>query len=200
VRCTTEPATFQRRGCELPLDLLGPRGAFPEQPPASDALVVTRRHARVGLRTARCAVPFRPPLAERQHVDFPASQRTPERPAGKGETHGSPRASSVVSRPFGLITRRPSLSPACSAFDLLAHPFAVSPPVLRVRRAWGFLRASVPHHQRGLATSRCEERTMRPTDFCHPNQDDDPLVARSRLLEPLSRSGTPVTIRGRHAA
>jgi hypothetical protein len=39
---------------------------------------------------------------------------------------------------------------------------------------------------------------MRPPDFCHPNQDDDPLVVRSRLLEPLSRSGTPMTIHGRH--
>jgi len=32
---------------------------------------------------------------------------------------------------------------------------------------------------------------MRPTDFCHPNQDDHPRAVRSRLLEPLSRSGTP---------
>ena len=29
----------------------------PNEPTASDALVVTRRHARVGLLTARCAVP-----------------------------------------------------------------------------------------------------------------------------------------------
>jgi hypothetical protein len=32
---------------------------------------------------------------------------------------------------------------------------------------------------------------MRPTDFCHPNQDDYPRAVRSRLLESLSRSGTP---------
>jgi hypothetical protein len=40
------PTPFQRRGCGLPLDLLGPRGAFTEPCPPSDALVVTRRHAR----------------------------------------------------------------------------------------------------------------------------------------------------------
>jgi hypothetical protein len=40
------PTPFQRRGCELPLDLLGPRGAFTEPCRPSDALVVTRRHAR----------------------------------------------------------------------------------------------------------------------------------------------------------
>jgi len=45
IRRTSGPATFQRRGCELPLDLLGPRGAFTEPRRPSDALVVTRRHA-----------------------------------------------------------------------------------------------------------------------------------------------------------
>jgi len=45
-RRTTGPTPFQRRGCELPLDLLGPRGAFTEPCRPSDALVVTRRHAR----------------------------------------------------------------------------------------------------------------------------------------------------------
>ena len=35
-------------------DLVEP---LPNEPTASDALVVTRRHARVGLLTARCAVP-----------------------------------------------------------------------------------------------------------------------------------------------
>lgn len=56
MRCTTGPTPFQRRGCGLPSGLLGPRGAFTECRRTSDALLVTRRHARVGLRTARCAV------------------------------------------------------------------------------------------------------------------------------------------------
>jgi len=37
---------FQRRGCGLPLGLLGPRGAFTEPCRPSDVLLVTRRHAR----------------------------------------------------------------------------------------------------------------------------------------------------------
>jgi len=40
------PTPFQRRGCELPLDLLGPRGAFTEPCRPSDVLLVTRGHAR----------------------------------------------------------------------------------------------------------------------------------------------------------
>jgi hypothetical protein len=45
-RRTSRPTPFQRRGCGLPLDLLGPRGAFTETCRPSDALVVARRHAR----------------------------------------------------------------------------------------------------------------------------------------------------------
>jgi hypothetical protein len=40
------PTPFQRRGCELPLDLLGPRGAFTEPRRPPDVLVVARGHAR----------------------------------------------------------------------------------------------------------------------------------------------------------
>jgi len=45
-RRTSGPTPFQRRGCELLLDLLGPRGAFTEPRRPSDALVVTCGHAR----------------------------------------------------------------------------------------------------------------------------------------------------------
>jgi hypothetical protein len=45
-RRTSGPTPFQRRGCGLLLDLLGPRGAFTEPRRPSDAPVVTRRHAR----------------------------------------------------------------------------------------------------------------------------------------------------------
>jgi hypothetical protein len=86
-------------------DLVEP---LPNEPTASDALLVTRRHARVGLRTARCAVTWPTPCGGDGTSLKPASQRTPKRPAHKGEPHGSPRASSVVSRPCGLVTRRPS--------------------------------------------------------------------------------------------
>jgi len=40
------PTPFQRRGCEPPLALLGPRGAFTEPCRPSDVPIVARRHAR----------------------------------------------------------------------------------------------------------------------------------------------------------
>jgi hypothetical protein len=48
------------------------------KPTASDALMVTRRHARVGLLTARCAVSMIVgPLRSNDTESEPASQRTP---------------------------------------------------------------------------------------------------------------------------
>jgi hypothetical protein len=41
---------FERRGCGLLVDLLGPWGAFTRIASTSDVLVVTRRHTRVGIR------------------------------------------------------------------------------------------------------------------------------------------------------
>jgi hypothetical protein len=45
-RRTTRPTPFQRRGCGLLVDLLGPWGAFTRPCRPSDVLIVTRRHAR----------------------------------------------------------------------------------------------------------------------------------------------------------
>jgi len=55
-RRTTRPTPFQRRGCELPLAFLGPRGAFTEPCRPSDALLVTRKARPTGLCADRCAV------------------------------------------------------------------------------------------------------------------------------------------------
>ena len=49
------PTPFQRRGCLTPLGPSRTSWSLHRMPPASDALVVTRRHARVGLLTARSA-------------------------------------------------------------------------------------------------------------------------------------------------
>jgi len=136
----------------------------------------------------RCLVEA--PLRERRQ-DLPASQRTPERPAGKGETHGSPRAPSVVSRSRRSKTRRPTHASSLFGCQRGRAPFRLlSTPALR-QAGLGASSGLAPSEPRGLATSRIEGRAMRPTDFCHPNQDDYPRAVRSRLLEPLSRSGTP---------
>ena len=61
------PTPFQRRGCELPLDLLGPRGAFTEPCRPSDVLLVTRGHARPAsvLTDALSASPAKTPCDAR---------------------------------------------------------------------------------------------------------------------------------------
>jgi hypothetical protein len=55
MRRTTRPAPFQRRGCGLSSDLLGPRRAFTVTRRPLTLSTVIHGHARVGLCTARSA-------------------------------------------------------------------------------------------------------------------------------------------------
>jgi hypothetical protein len=77
-------------------------------PTASDALVSLAGTPESVSETARCALRCVGPCGTPSHEVKPASQRTPERLTGKGETHGSPRAPSVVSRIRRCVTCRPS--------------------------------------------------------------------------------------------
>jgi hypothetical protein len=56
-RRTARPTPFQRRGYELSLVLLGTSKSLHRTVSTSDALFVTPRHVRVGIRTARSARP-----------------------------------------------------------------------------------------------------------------------------------------------
>jgi hypothetical protein len=97
LRRTSRPTPFQRRGCELPLDLLGPRGAFTEPSRPSDALSVTRGHARpASVPTDALSVPRS--LRMVKTATEPPSRRTLRRMTGEGHTGKSPRTPSVVSR------------------------------------------------------------------------------------------------------
>jgi hypothetical protein len=73
----------------------------------SDILVVTRRHARVGLRTARCAADDICLLRGGDACSLTCEPRVPARPAGKGLMRGCPRMPSVVSTSLRAETHRP---------------------------------------------------------------------------------------------
>jgi hypothetical protein len=92
------PTPFQRRGCELPLNLLGSRKAFTEPVSTSDVpWLLTDTPESVSV-TARCASLVDMTLAD--HADgihLPAIRTSPHA-AGKGRAHVDPRTPSVVSR------------------------------------------------------------------------------------------------------
>lgn len=80
-------------------------------------------------------------------------------------------------------------------FDRLrshAHRFAIHRLVPASGVVSSFLPASAPESPRGLSTSRCPRRSMRPTDFCHPIELRAPVPrafpTRSRDFR---RGGTP---------
>jgi len=99
IRRTTGPTPFQRRGCELPLVLLGPRRAFTVPCRSLTLSLSARRHARVGLLTARCAAHNRSRSLPRDRYEAsPTCPRIPYQPAGKSLMVRAPRAPSVVSR------------------------------------------------------------------------------------------------------
>jgi hypothetical protein len=139
-RRTSGPTPFQRRGCGLSLDLVGPRGAFTEPRRPSDALIVTRRHARPASVPTDALFASSPAfagvrLSPDEAATKPSSRRTPRRPTRKGRAGKSPRTPSVVSR-----TREPKPTSRISAtFDSelsSAHRFAFSRLVPRVRRCF----------------------------------------------------------------
>jgi len=118
------PTPFQRRGCGLPLDLLGPRGAFTEPRRPSDVPVVTRRHARpASVPSDALSVTLHREVVG-VHRDCPASRRTSLRLAGKGRAGESPRTSSVVSR---TCEPRPTSQNQRVLFIVSALPRTVSP-------------------------------------------------------------------------
>jgi hypothetical protein len=90
------PTPFQRRGCGLPLDLLGPRGAFTEPRRPSDVPVVTRRHARAASVPSDALSVAR--SSRMVSLRLPCEPRTPRRRAREDKTGESPRTPSVVSR------------------------------------------------------------------------------------------------------
>ena len=149
-------------------------------PSISDALVVTRRHARVGLQTARCA-DRRAPLAENvTEVDLRAEGLRNAR-TGKGPAPGSPRAPSVVSRtrelsPMGRTRAEP--------FEKNALTRTVSPslhPSPASGSALGFLLASALAHHEILRPPGAEDaRCVQPTSATRTN-DVHPLAVCSRL-------------------
>jgi len=88
-RCTSRyRRLFSAGGCELLVDLLGPWGAFTEPRRPSDALVVTRRHARpASVPTDALSASFIMPLRTREGCDEtePASRRTSVSPCRWGQ-------------------------------------------------------------------------------------------------------------------
>jgi hypothetical protein len=99
IRRTTGPTPFQRRGCELPLVLLGPRRAFTVPCRSLTLSLSARRHARVGLLTARCAAHIGLAVSHVTHTKLHLRAReSPYHPAGESLMVGNPRAPSVVSR------------------------------------------------------------------------------------------------------
>jgi hypothetical protein len=77
IRRTTGPTPLQRRGCELPLVLLGPRRAFTVPCRCLTLSLSACGHARVGLLTARCAHHQRP-------TQLPARDETSVDPLAQG--------------------------------------------------------------------------------------------------------------------
>ncbi len=132
------PTPFQCRGCELPLVLLGPRGAFTDP-----CRPLTFSWLLEGTPDQPLCRPMRfPSHAARSFEqamndsDSPSSRRTSLRLAGEGRAGESPRTSSVVSR-----TCEPKPTSQTSAYffnceRFSAHRFAVSRLVPRVRRCF----------------------------------------------------------------
>ena len=153
----------------------------------SDALVVTRWHARpTSSSTDALSAGFRClPLAEppRERIDlravglrFPLTRLEMRR--------RSPRAPSVVSRP--REPRPTDRMHLVDLFGLLEHPRTVSPSLctrLASGEATSILPASALCAPRGLATPRRPRRAMRPTDVCHPNESERVPVPRAFLAD-----------------
>lgn len=129
------PTPFQRRGCELPSDLLGPREAFTgyQQP-----LTLSRSLAGTpeSVSIPPDALTRTTLLADRATEISPASRRALARPTREGLTCRNPRTPSVVSRTHKLSPEGQSRAEQYLALCATAHRFAFSPLVLRVRRCF----------------------------------------------------------------
>jgi hypothetical protein len=132
----------------------------------SDVPVVTRRHTRVGIRPPD-VLSYHHGASRCHDVELTYESRTWLRPAGKSKTGRArerlpssrePASSSPAGRAQENVWRSCTRAP----FRLLSirAPASVG--------ATDFLQASALWSPRGLATTRCRRRAMRPIDFCHP--------------------------------
>ena len=186
------PTPFQRRGCELPLDLLGPRGAFTEPRRPSDALVVTRRHARPASVPTDALSATRPTYAGlvMTEIDLRA----------EGPCFALPvRAIRAKAREHlpsyrELASRNPQAEPARTFLIVNAFPRTVSPSLGSCPASGGassFLPASALTRQKALRPpggqdARCVQPTSATCTICVY-----PYLARSRLAPRLSPRGRP---------
>ena len=164
MRCTTDQRLFSAEDADSPRtfsDLVEPSPNTHQ--PLTLSCHPPARPSRSSNRPMRC--PVAAPCGATSSGLKPASQRIPERPTRKGETHGNPRAPSVVSRPCRLITRRPI--PNLQPVQLLMGSRTDSPslhPCSASGSAWGFLRASAFRPTRSCdLPARKNARCVRPT-------------------------------------
>jgi len=178
-------------------DAFSPRSFFdleedsPNNDLASDILIVTGRHARVGIRIRpirsllECASTRRPCGRRTSTWRKPASQRTLRRRTREGMTTIRPRTPSVVLETTSRLSAS-SRAVRSGTFGTCAptHPFALSPLAPRVSGVTSFLQAERPARHETLRSPDDVPREMRPTDVCHPIERRAP-VPRA-LPEPLA--------------
>ena len=169
------PTPFQRRGCELPLVLLGPRRAFTE--PRRHLTLRRHSQARPSRFRPPDALPVTPLLRSGEPLrvhDVPrrltCEPRTRIRSAGKSRAGQSPGTPSVVSR-----TRRYETREASHARDSLRTARDCAPFRLLSTRA---------PRQAGLRASSwlAPSRSTRPCDL--------PVRQDARCVQPTSATRT----------
>jgi hypothetical protein len=190
------PTPFQRRGCELPVGLLGPCGAFTEScrpltfslsPPGTpesksfspDVLLIagvsTLLPTETGVRLTR-------------RSEDPASpQRFPDK------TGQSPRTPSVVFRISELSPEDDLLSESCSDPLSTPVPFRLLPlraPTSGKLRSSSRLAPSLSHRPTLRSTGEEDARCVEPTSATHTNYVH-PHLARSRLAPLVAQRGRP---------
>ena len=168
---------FSVEDANSPRALLGPRGAFTEPRRPSDALVVTRRHARPA------SVPT--DALSASALTFARFRLAPEcrdqiHLRAEGPCFALPvkvvRAKAREHLPSYRepASRNPQADHAprfyVSASSRTGSPFLGSCPASAVLRA-SFRLAPCSSHHNLLRELRWTRRAMRPTNFCHPNDD-----------------------------
>ena len=161
-------------------------------PSISDALVVTCRHARSGLRNRPMRSPSRLSLARgNREPRLPAGRRTLEHPSREGQMHSSPKAPSVVLRTCELSPAgRSSVEPLRTS----ARPRTVSPsvhpcPASAVLRASSRLAPSRSTSPCGLPVRKTRDASNRLLPPERMTCTRPPYVLDS--LRRLSPPGTP---------
>jgi hypothetical protein len=157
--------------------------------------VVTHRHTRVGIRTARCAVRHHVTLAGREadltcepkdlcFVQLLRAERASARE--RLPSYREPASDKPAGRTqeifMGILNAR-TVSPS-------VHPRPAS------GGAADFFLASALPSPSDLAICRCERRAMRPTDVCHPNDCVYPRLVCSRFALAACAAGTPHGVLG----